>query len=551
MSLKDDLANQKMDFEKRIFPEKISETEQEELVKVFKEIEEIEEPEISLTKDYVLNIFSNNLDLRKFIRLDSNSIAIEELYKYLNSGSRITLLLGENGTGKSLLLKKMHHILKEEDRKVVFFEKKVYNDEVLFEQIVLQLFSTEFFERDLNPNFENLLKFVKGSVAPNNRPIILMDNAESYSNTTLNKLRVLSDTGRMAICFVAKNFTDSSPFSNERFMIGGMVRLDNLTLKELEIYIKNKLMRVGRVSLFDKFTQKFIKIIHTLSDGNFKKVNKLIYNIFLNYPELSKENSSFILSKKHIEVTAIQLGFIKLKEAFATDLRHLPTAELVWNTWNFRKSLKLGSFIVVPSVIALTYILTTSSNKDFGINKTELKEQDFEIAKPIKIDNNFSAVQDLIAKKEIESQNREEKSEFVKPIKKEKILNQKLSEINFNRSIFKNPLKLSPKTAYFNNEKLNLILDETPKAENKYIVKLENDLYKNETIDTLLKIIDFYRVERNYEMLLKYSLLLNNKDSSLQIPYNIIYEILQNENQFKDAEKVLSACKNCKKEKKK
>jgi 4-hydroxy-tetrahydrodipicolinate synthase len=544
MSFKDDLANQKLDFEKRIFPEKVSELEKEGLEKVF---EEIEETEINIAKDYVLNIFSNNLDLRKFIRLDSNSIAIEELYQYLNSGSRITLLLGEHGTGKSILAKKMYQTLKEENRKVVFFEKKVYSDEVLFEQIVLQLFSTEFFERDLNANFDNLLKFVKGSVAPNNRPIILIDNAESYSNTTLNKLRVLTDTDRIAICFIATTFTNDSPFSDERFMIGGIIHMSNLSLKELEIYIKNKLMRVGRVSLFDKFTQKLIKIIYNISDGNFKKVNKLIYNMFLNYPELSKENSSFILSKKHIEVTAIQLGLIKLKEAFATDLRHLPTAELVWNTWNFRKSLKLGSFIVIPSVIALTYILTTSSNKDFGITETELRKQGFEIAKPIKIDNNFSAVQDLIAKKKVE--NKEEKSEFIKPIKKEKILNQRLSDINFNRNIFKNPLKLSPKTAYFNNEKLNIILNKTPKPENKYIVKLENDLHKNETIDTLLKIIDFYRVERNYEMLLKYSLLLNDKDSSLQIPYNIIYEILQNENQFKDAEKIISACKNCKKEK--
>jgi 4-hydroxy-tetrahydrodipicolinate synthase len=576
MSFKDELANKKTDFEKRIFPENIiTDKEHEQLHKddeestinvVKNSLDDIYE-DVEKTDEKIFEVFEDRVDINRFIELDSFHVASENMHGQLIGGANIIILTGNSGSGKSMFLQKLFKDLKAQNRQVLLFKSSnLIDGQAIFEQIALNLFPEEF-RTKLTFEFNDLIQATKNIDANQPRPVLIFDEAELYSNTIIQKLNTLSKSGKISVVFSINKFTEHGSFNT--LNIDSIIHIPNSSLPEMKVYIKDKLIKLGKLSLFEKFSSKYMKLIHNITQGNLRSVNSLLSATFKNYPQIWQDSNSqtFPLTQKHLEVTAIQIGLIPTKESFSTDLRHLPTAEFTWETWKGKKNFKNISLIATPLIFIAVYLLMRNSEPDFMISEEKPQQFEEQEIKRLEISETVFVVKDLIEKipnkhkEEIVSKENieikdevknEQKKDFSKTrdfISKdqeiEKVINEKLADIDFNRNIFKTPLKVSPKILWFNQSKLNKILEIQEKKKNSYITKLEDNYLKYKTIDSLIKIISYYQIKDDYQNLLKYSLLLNQKDSTLPLPYKIISEILEKAMVEDDARRVLSACKTC------
>ena len=147
-------------------------------------------------------------------------------------------------------------------------------------------------------------------------PIVIVDEAQLYSEALMEKIRLISDSRKIKFIFALHKTEKEDLIAKEHFKtrIWESQELQNATVAELMIYIQKKLMRANFFDLANMFTEKSVRHIHKFTGGNYRDTNKLIYALFeicswyeVNKP--SKVNFKYI-PVKLIEMAAIHTGFI-------------------------------------------------------------------------------------------------------------------------------------------------------------------------------------------------------------------------------------------------
>ena len=147
-------------------------------------------------------------------------------------------------------------------------------------------------------------------------PIILLDEAQLYSDTLMEKIRLLSDTRKVKFVITLHKTEKEDLIAKEHFQtrIWETIELENASTIELKIYIQKKLMKANCFDTANMFSEKSVKLIHKLTQGNYRDTNKLIYTLFDLYENYIEHNPSKIntnqISNKMIEMSAIQTGLI-------------------------------------------------------------------------------------------------------------------------------------------------------------------------------------------------------------------------------------------------
>jgi len=254
--------------------------------------------------------FLDIVDSKDFVQLDTISDIYNSLKESVNKPLKMILLYGKPGTGKSMLLSKLYDDLSTTN-KVFLYTTPILDESEFYKLLAQDLFDISY-NGDLN--FTQFMKVLQKHKT-DEIPLILLDEAQLYSEVLMEKIRLLSDTRSIKFLITLHKTQKEDLIAKEHFKtrIWESIELNNATQSQLKTYVQKKLMKADCLDSANMFEDKTIKLIHKFTNGNYRDTNKLLFTLFEIYYIYSKNNKSFSknkISKKIVEMSAIHLGFI-------------------------------------------------------------------------------------------------------------------------------------------------------------------------------------------------------------------------------------------------
>lgn len=256
--------------------------------------------------------FLDTVNAKDYIQLDRVSTIYQSLKSSIQKPLKMVLLYGKPGTGKSMLLSKLSKDIASTKQKVV-----VYHTPLVDESEFLRSLARDIF--DINHNGE--LSFTEFNhmcekIEFEKTPIALLDEAQLYSTALMEKIRLLSDSRRIKFVITLHKTDEEDIIAKEHFQtrIWESIELYNATHAELKIYIQKKLMKINCFDIANMFNDKNIKTIYSITHGNYRDTNKLMYTLFdlhIAYEEQQPSKINYTsISCKLIEMAGLHSGLL-------------------------------------------------------------------------------------------------------------------------------------------------------------------------------------------------------------------------------------------------
>ncbi|WP_434636495.1 ATP-binding protein [Sulfurimonas sp. NW7] len=257
------------------------------------------------------NVFLDTVNAKDYIQLDRVSTIYKSLKDSISKPLKMVLLFGKPGTGKSMFLSKLYDDLVQECD-IYLYETPILDETEFYKVLAQDIFNIQYND---TLNLTQFMKIVKER-AVEQVPIVLLDEAQLYSEVLMEKIRLLSDTRCIKFVITLHKTEKEDLIAKEHFQtrIWETFELENASKAELKIYIQKKLMKANCFDTANMFHTKTVNNIYKLTQGNYRDTNKLLYTLFDIY-HTYEQNSHYSLSTTHIpnkfiEMAAIHTGLI-------------------------------------------------------------------------------------------------------------------------------------------------------------------------------------------------------------------------------------------------
>jgi len=263
------------------------------------------------------DVFTDSVDAKDYVQLDRVSSIYYSLKKSVKKPLKMILLYGKPGTGKSMFLAKLYDDMSK-SQKIFLYATPILDDSEFFKTLAKDIYGVKY---NGELNFTQFMKIVEQNSQDideekKNVPIILLDEAQLYTKEQMEKIRLLSDTRKLKFVITLHKTEQEDIIAKEHFQtrIWETIELINASQSELKIYIQKKLMKANYFDAANMFHNKNISLIYSITKGNYRDTNKLLYTLFEIYHWYAKNEPSKIsyaqVSNKIIEMAALHTGLL-------------------------------------------------------------------------------------------------------------------------------------------------------------------------------------------------------------------------------------------------
>ena len=257
------------------------------------------------------DVFLDTVKPKDYVQLDRVSTIYQSLKDSVKKPLKMILLFGKPGTGKSMFLSKLYEDLST-TQKIYLYKTPIVDEREFYKSLAHDIFGVKY---SGEINFTQFMKIVNQQQS-DEVPLVLLDEAQLYSNILIEKIRLLSDTRTVKFVITLHKTEKEDLIAKEHFQtrIWESMELENASNAELKIYIQKKLMKANCFDTANMFQTKAVNLIYKLTNGNYRDTNKLLYTLFEIYSIYEKNAPHKIdknlLSHKMIEMSAIHAGLI-------------------------------------------------------------------------------------------------------------------------------------------------------------------------------------------------------------------------------------------------
>lgn len=258
------------------------------------------------------DLFLDVVNARDYVQIDSVSTMYQSLKNSVEKPLKMILLYGRPGTGKSMLLHKLHHDLSKH-QKVHMISTPIVDEDDFLRVLAQNIFGHAPRE---TMSLSRFLEIAQAISLPN-VPIVLLDEAQLYAPSLMEKIRLISDARAVKFVITLHKTDKEDIIAKEHFQtrIWESIELKNASSDELKVYVQKKLLKANCFDVANMFNDKNMKLITSLTHGNYRETNKLMFALFSLYcwyeehlPNVIKYNA---IKPKWVEMAAIHTGLIR------------------------------------------------------------------------------------------------------------------------------------------------------------------------------------------------------------------------------------------------
>ncbi|MGZ5501146.1 MAG: AAA family ATPase, partial [Nitrososphaeraceae archaeon] len=223
----------------------------------------------------------------------------------------LALFIGNSGVGKSMILKNIQKKLRHQ--KDIHYIETPPLSENDFLSTLFYILTDESTTHDNKVSFNGIIKYCN-NLKGKREIIVLLDEAQMYSDNIFEQIRLISDTKVIKFVIVLHNINEKSILSESHFKtrIWPKIELGNVSKQEMTAYIDLKLFNANILNVVSYIGDREFKLIHKYISGNYRECNKLMFSIFelceINANNSISQDLSNIFSRKIIELSALKLG---------------------------------------------------------------------------------------------------------------------------------------------------------------------------------------------------------------------------------------------------
>ena len=230
-------------------------------------------------------LFRDVVETSNYVPLVTLEKVQSDLLNAIEKKEKMIFLSGESGSGKSMILKRVFEKLKSEK---LFFVSNPY----LEISYIL-----------------NLLK----QLSLKDHHIFLIDEAQLLKEEIFEELRIYADRGNVTFVFATHETDIKKLLEKKHFYtrINYIFTINKISLKELEDFIKTKLLKHNLVSISEMIKKNNYKLIYRYTKGSLRATNQLMFKVFdildffyTKYPDKVDLNK---LSNKYIDMAYLDL----------------------------------------------------------------------------------------------------------------------------------------------------------------------------------------------------------------------------------------------------